>query len=131
MTNMRRRKFITLLGTVSVAWPILALAQQERVRRVGVLIGTTANDPETKRRVEALRLGLREKGWVENTNLQFDFRFSGSNPDRMEQYAKEVADLRPDVIVVHSNDFLGALIRTGSLVPTVFAQVGDPVGVRA
>ena len=125
---MRRRKFITLLGIVSVAWPILALAQQERVRRVGVLIGTTANDPETKRRVEALRLGLREKGWVENTNLQFDFRFSGSNPDRMEQYAKEVTDLRPDVIVVHSNDFLAALIRTGSLVPTVFAQVGDPVG---
>ena len=131
MTNMRRRKFITLLGTVSVAWPTLALAQQERVRRVGVLIGTTANDPKTKRRVEALRLGLREKGWVENTNLQFDFRFSGSNPDRMEQYAKEVTDLRPDVIVVHSNDFLAALIRTGSLVPTVFAQVGDPVGVRA
>jgi putative tryptophan/tyrosine transport system substrate-binding protein len=125
---MRRRKFITLLSAVAAAWPIVGWAQQERVRRVGVLIGTMANDPETKRRVEALRLGLREKGWVENANLQFDFRFSGSNPDRMEQYAKEVAELRPDVIVVHSNDFLAALVRTGSLVPTVFAQVGDPVG---
>jgi putative ABC transport system substrate-binding protein len=93
-----------------------------------VLIGTGENDPETRRRVDALRLGLREKGWAENVNLRLDFRFSGSNPDRMELYAKEVADLHPDVIVVHSNDFLAALIRTGSLVPTVFAQVGDPVG---
>jgi putative ABC transport system substrate-binding protein len=93
-----------------------------------VLIGTAQSDPETKRRVEALRLSLREHGWVENTNLQLDFRFSGGNPDQMEQYAKEIVGLRPDVIVVHSNDFLAALIRTGSLVPTVFAQVGDPVG---
>jgi putative ABC transport system substrate-binding protein len=130
MTNMRRRKFVTLLGAVAVGWPAAVRAQQKRTRRVGVLIGTTQNDPETKRRVEALRLGLREHGWVENINLQLDFRFSGSNPDRMEQYAKEVSELRPDVIVVHSNDFLAALIRTGSLVPTVFAQVGDPVGSR-
>jgi putative ABC transport system substrate-binding protein len=125
---MKRREFI-VLGVAAAAWPLPALAQQpQHARRVGVLIGTVENDPETKRRVEALRLGLRENGWVENANLQFDFRFSGSSPDRMAQYAKEVAELAPDVIVVHSNDFLAALIRTGTLVPTVFAQIGDPVG---
>jgi putative ABC transport system substrate-binding protein len=125
---MRRREFISLVGGAAVAWPLAARAQQQRVRRVGVLIGTAENDPETKRRVEALRLGLQENGWNENANLQIDFRFSGSNPERMASYAKEVADLRPDVIVVHSNDFLAALLRTGSGVPIVFAQVGDPVG---
>ncbi len=125
---MRRREFITFLGGAT-AWPLTAWAQQQkRVRRVGVLIGTTENDPETKRRVEALRMGFRENGWIESANLQMDFRFSGSNPERMASYAREVVDLHPDVIVVHSNDFLAALIRTGSLVPTVFAQVGDPVG---
>jgi putative tryptophan/tyrosine transport system substrate-binding protein len=124
---MKRREFITLIGGTA-AWPITVRAQLDRVRHVGVLIGTAENDPETRRRVDALRLGLREKGWAENVNLQLDFRFSGSNPDRMELYAKEVVELHPDVIVVHSNDFLAALIRTGSLIPTVFAQVGDPVG---
>jgi ABC-type uncharacterized transport system substrate-binding protein len=125
---MRRRRFVTLVCGIAVAWPFVGQAQQQRVRRVGVLIGTTENDPETKRRVEALRMGFRENGWIESANLQMDFRFSGSDPERMASYAREVVDLHPDVIVVHSNDFLAALIRTGSLVPTVFAQVGDPVG---
>ena len=124
---MRRRDFITLIGGAA-AWPLVAQAQQHPVRRVGVLIGTTENDPETKRRVEALRVGLRENGWIESANLQIDFRFSGSNPERMASFAREIADLHPDVIVVHSNDFLAALIQTGSVVPIVFAQVGDPVG---
>ncbi len=124
---MKRREFIIFLGGAT-AWPLTAWAQQQkRERRVGVLIGTTENDPETKRRVEALRMGFRENGWIESANLQMDFRFSGSDPERMAS-ATEVVDLHPDVIVVHSNDFLAALIRTGSLVPTVFAQVGDPVG---
>jgi putative tryptophan/tyrosine transport system substrate-binding protein len=90
---MRRREFIGFLGIAvgAAGWPRHVRAQQsERIRRVGVLIGTAESDPETRRRVDALRLGLREKGWAENVNLRLDFRFSGSNPDRMELYAKEV-----------------------------------------
>jgi putative tryptophan/tyrosine transport system substrate-binding protein len=126
----RRREFLVMLGGASVAWPLAARAQQqERMRRVGVLLGTAENDPETKRRVEALQQGLLEAGWIEGKNIRFEYRFSGGgDPGRMQRFALEVVSVAPDVIVVHSNDFLAALRQTGSIIPTVFAQVGDPVG---
>jgi putative ABC transport system substrate-binding protein len=127
--NILRRKFIVALGGAAVAWPLAARSQQqERMRRVGVLIGTAESDPESKRRVEALQQGLLEAGWIEGRNIRFEYRFSGGDPERMRRFALEVVSLAPDVIVVHSNDFLSALRQTGSVIPTVFAQVGDPVG---
>ena len=127
--NIARRDFIVALGGAVVAWPLATRAQQpERMRRVGVLIGTAENDPETKRRVEALQRGLSEAGWTEGKNIHFEYRFSGGDPERMRRFALEVVGLAPDVIVVHSNDFLAALRQTSTVIPTVFAQVGDPVG---
>ena len=125
---MRRRTFIAALGG-TVTWPLVARGQQPgQSRRVGVLIGTSENDPETKRRVDALRQGLSEAGWVEHHNLDIDFRFSGADPDRMRRFAAELVSLAPDVIVVHSNDVLEALLQHSRSIPTVFVQVGDPVG---
>ena len=127
--NIARRDFIVALGGAVVAWPLATRAQQsERMRRVGVLIGTAENDPETKRRVEALRRGLSEAGWAEGKNIYFEYRFSGGDPERMRRFALEIVGIAPDVIVVHSNDFLAALRQTNTVIPTVFAQVGDPVG---
>lgn len=57
-----------------------------------------------------------------------DYRFAGADPDRMRRYSIEIVALAPDVIVVHSNDFLAALRQANRTIPTVFAQVGDPVG---
>jgi hypothetical protein len=54
---MRRRDFIKVIAGSATSWPLVARAQQERVRRVGVLIGTGENDPETRRRVDALIAG--------------------------------------------------------------------------
>jgi putative tryptophan/tyrosine transport system substrate-binding protein len=125
---MKRRQFIALLGGAGAAWPFTARAQQhERMRRVGVLIGTAENDPESKRRVEALQRGLLEAGWIEGSNIHFEYRFAGADPERMRQFALEVVGIAPDVIVVHSNDFLSALRQATNTIPTVFAQVGDPV----
>jgi putative ABC transport system substrate-binding protein len=129
IVNIARRSFIVALGGAVVAWPLATRAQQpERMRRVGVLIGTAENDPETKRRVEALQRGLSEAGWTEGKNVHFEYRFSGGDPERMRRFALEVVGIAPDVIVVHSNDFLAALRQTSTVIPTVFAQVGDPVG---
>lgn len=125
---MRRRAFIAGLGG-AVAWPFTAWGQPtRRLRRLGVLMGTTESDPETKRRVDALRRGLTDAGWIEGQNLTVDFRFSGADPGRMSRLAAEVVALSPDVIVVHSNDLLAALLQNGRSIPTVFVQVGDPVG---
>lgn len=70
MFDMRRRDFITLLGGAAAAWPRAARAQQgERVRRIGLLMASVESDPIGQERVEALRRGLREFGWVEGRNL--------------------------------------------------------------
>jgi putative tryptophan/tyrosine transport system substrate-binding protein len=128
---MRRREVIALFGGAAAALlrPVAARAQQNGgLRRVGVLIGTAESDLESKRRVDALVGGLHDAGWIVGRNIRLDYRFSSADPDRMRRYAMEIVDLKPDVIVVHSNDFLAALLQAGRSIPTVFAQVGDPVG---
>lgn len=125
---MRRRDFIVAL-TSAVAAPAALCAQPlPRMRRVGVLIGTTENDPETKNRVKALNSALSEAGWIEGRNIHLDFRYTAGNPDNMRRFAKELLDLAPDAVVVHSNDLLHAWRQTNRTIPTVFVQVGDPIG---
>ena len=74
---MKRREFITLLGGAAAAWPLAARAQQtERVRRIGLLTGGTADQPENKTRMAAFLLGLQELGWTEGRNLQIIYRWT-------------------------------------------------------
>ena len=74
---LQRREFITLLGGAA-AWPIAARAQQsERMRRIGVLMGLAADDPEAQSRVAAFESGLRELGWVKGRNLSIEYRWAG------------------------------------------------------
>src|ERR1700688_4325690 len=125
---MRRREFITLLGGGAAAWPLAARAQQpEGMRRIGLLMGTQQTDPEMKMRIEVLVQKLLDFGWAEGRDVRFDYRFS-SEVERMGVYAAEIVELRPDVIVVHSNPFLAALRQVNRTIPTVFIQVADPVG---
>src|SRR5689334_23215661 len=77
---MRRRDFIRITVGTAVVWPLAAQGQKpDRVRRVSVLIGTPENDPETKSRIRAFRLGLRDAGWVEGRNIQIEFRYPGTD----------------------------------------------------
>ena len=82
--HTKRREFITLLG-VAAAWPLGARAQ-ERMRRVGVLMNTTSDEPDSQARVTALAQGLQEAGWAVGRNLRVDTRWGAGDAERNRKY---------------------------------------------
>jgi putative ABC transport system substrate-binding protein len=126
---VKRREFITLLGSAA-AWSLPAWAQQpERMRRIGVLVNQAADDPEFLLRVAAFLQGLQELGWTVGHNVQIDYRWgAGSDTDRIRKYASELVALAPDVILAGGGSVVGPLLRVTSDVPVVFVGVTDPVG---
>src|SRR5262249_10749045 len=99
---MKRREFIAALGSVA-AWPVVARGQQaERVRRIGVLIGTSESDPEGEARAMALRQGLDQLGWTESRTIRIDTRW-GADDDHIRASVKELVGLGPDVIVLNTS----------------------------
>jgi putative tryptophan/tyrosine transport system substrate-binding protein len=125
MSGMRRREFMVLLGG-AVAWPLAARAQPDRVRRVGVLMGI-ADDPEGRSRVVVFRQALQALGWTEGRNVQFIYRWSAGDAAHARQFAKELVDLRSDVILANSTPVAVAVRDTTRATPAVFVQVSDPV----
>ena len=87
---MKRREFITLLGGASVAWPVAARAQQERLRRIGVLNGGVENGTGSAA-ITALLEGLNKLGWIEGRNLKIDLRISSADPDRIRDGSVRIA----------------------------------------
>jgi putative tryptophan/tyrosine transport system substrate-binding protein len=127
--QFKRREFITLLGGAA-AWPLAALGQQgERVRRIGVLMAATADDPEYQPRIRAFQQGLAALGWVDGRNVRVDTRWAGTNADDIRKHAVELAALAPDAIVGGSGTTTVApLLHATRTVPIVFVVVIDPVG---
>src|SRR5215510_13665687 len=125
---MRRREFITFLGGATVAWPLIARAQSDQVRRIGVLVGLAEDDPQTKARLAGFRQGLERRGWSEGRNVRIDYRFAASGPDHYKPLAKELIALRPEVILAHSTPIATALQRESREIPIVFVNVSDPIG---
>jgi putative ABC transport system substrate-binding protein len=124
---MKRRAFI-LLGGAAVAWPLAARAQQgERMRRVGVLMNLTADDPEASDRVTAFAQGLQQLGWTAGHNVRIDYRWGAVDGDRSRRYAAELVALAPDVILASGVPVVTALLQATRTVPIVFTQVPDPV----
>ena len=126
---MKRREFITLLGGAAVAWPLAARAQQgQRVRRIGVLMGLVASDPEAQSRVAAFEHALRELGWVKGRNLWIEYRWAGGGENDLRNHAAELLAIAPDLILANSTPVTAALREQSQVVPIVFTQVTDPVG---
>jgi putative ABC transport system substrate-binding protein len=124
---MRRREFITLLGGAAIAWPLAARAQQpERMRRIGVLMARTASDPEGQKQAAALRRGLEQLGWS-SPRVEIAFRWPAGDAVRALAYAKELVDLRVDLIVANSTSSLVAGRQATQVIPIVFVAVADPV----
>src|SRR5262245_42507181 len=96
----RRRDFITLLGGAAAAWPLLARAQPERMRRIGVLMGQSESDSEAQAHIAAFRGGLQKLGWMEGRNTRIDTRWATpGDAESRQRYSKELVALQPDVIL--------------------------------
>ena len=125
---MKRREFIALLGGAT-AWALAARAQQgDRVRRIGVLMNYTADDPESMARITVFVQSLHGLGWTVGHNLQIDYRFGAGDVERYRRFASELVSLAPDVLVTSGAVAVEALQRTTRAVPIVFVTVTDPVG---
>jgi len=129
---MRRREFITLLGSVmasSLTWPLAVRAQQaERMRRIGVLLAATADDTEFQAWVGAFVQELQKLGWSIGQNVRIDTRWATANASEIRRHAAELAALAPDVILAHGASCVGPLLQATRTVPIVFPIAGDPVG---
>src|SRR3974390_964146 len=126
---MKRREFITLLGSTVAAWPLAAQAQQpERMRRIGVLMAPSANDPERQAFVAAFLQGLQELGWSVGRNAIVDIRWFTGNSADARKYTAELVALAPDGILANGSRAVASLLQVTRTVPIVFALVVDPVG---
>ena len=125
---MRRRKFIAVFAAAAASWPHAARVQ-ERVRRIGVLMASTADDPDFQARIMAFLQGLQQLGWADGRNVRIDTRWATTNPDDIRRHAAELAALAPDVILAGTGTATVApLLQATRTVPIVFAVVIDPVG---
>jgi putative tryptophan/tyrosine transport system substrate-binding protein len=109
-------------------WPLAARAQQqERMRRIGVLMSVAENDPEAQRYVKAFLQGLQQLGWAHGRNLQIEYRWGEANQDRIRTYAAELLGLKSEVILAQTALVAAPLQRETRTVPIVFMQIVDPV----
>jgi putative ABC transport system substrate-binding protein len=125
---MRRREFITLLSGALISRPILANAQPAaRMRTVGVLMGL-ADDAEAQGRLVAFEQGLEREGWSLGQDLRIEYRYAEGDAARMQPFAKELVEIKPDCIVGHSTPVVTALMHATRTIPIVFVSVSDPTG---
>ena len=128
MFGMRRREFITLVGSAAATWPLAARAQQgERIRRITVLMGV-AEDALNKGNLAALLTRLDELGWKDGHNLRTDVRWWAGGPEQMQSVVADMLSSSPDVAIAATNTALAVLKPVAGNVPVVFLGVGDPVG---
>ena len=126
---MRRREFVTLLGSAVTAWPLLARAQpSERVRRIGVLLGV-GNDAQGQAWMAGFRQTLQGLNWADGRNVQFDVRWGGADIDHIRKSAADLVKSKPDVILVYAVRVLNAMRQATTEIPVVFIATSDPVGL--
>jgi len=111
-----------------LAAPLAAEAQQAgKVRQIGVLSGNAKTDRELQSRLSTFGQRLRELGWKDGSNLRIEYRFGEGDATRLPQLARELLDLRPDVVVALGTTAATAFRQQTLSIPIVFVQVPDPV----
>jgi putative ABC transport system substrate-binding protein len=129
MSHLKRREFIGLIGGAVAAWPLAAHAQQpERIRRIGILIGT-GNDAQGQSWMAAFQDQLEQLGWVEGQNARIELVWGGADINHIRSSAAKMVGSNPDVIFVYSVRVLNAVRALTRELPVVFIATNDPVGL--
>src|SRR5262249_32784660 len=119
--RMKRREFITLLGSAAAAWPLAARAQQRPAKLP--VIGIIDDAPIW----DNFRKGLRDLGYIEGRNIAIEYRSAKGSPDRLVAAATELAQLPVDVIVAYASPATQAAKQATTTIPIVMIAIGDPV----
>ena len=98
------------------------------MRRIGVLMNTGADEPESQARLAAFMQGLQEFGWTAGGNLRIDYRWSPGDLARLRKDAAELIALRPEVILAGVGPTTSTLQQVTRTIPIIMAQGIDPVG---
>ena len=126
---MRRREFLGFVGSVAVAWPLAAQAQQATpMQRVGVFLYFKEEDLILNAYFAAFQKQLLALGWSVGKNLQIDYKWTGDTADLVRKHAAELVALKPDVILAAGGSNVGPLQQVTRTVPIVFVEVADAVG---
>src|SRR3974390_2386317 len=126
---MRRREFITLIGSTVATWPLAVRAQQrERLRRVAILVAIAADTPGAQAFYTGFLKAFEQLGWTDGRNVQIEVRWAGGDEAEARKYAEELVALTPDVILVTGSTGAELMLKATRTIPIVFAIVPDPVG---
>ena len=124
---MRRRDFIKAIAGSAAVWPLTVRAQQgERMRRLGIIIGPTGEESETKDRITAFLQELKHLGWDEGHNIQIEMRASAGNINTARKYAAELVAFAPDVILAVGGSTIPPLLEATRTVPVSYTHLTLP-----
>ena len=125
--KMKRREVITLLGGAAAAWPALANAQQPAKPPTIGYLGPNSRLLDGQR-LSAFVQRLRELGWIEDRTITIEYRWADGRNEHLADIAADFVRRKVDVIVTSATPPTVAAKQATSVIPIVFAAVGDPVG---
>jgi len=121
---MKRREFITLLGSAAAFRPLVVRAQQKvPMRHIGILL----NAKQEKATIDPVLQGLEQLGYTDGKNIIIEYRDGDGQYDRLQEAADDLVRLKPDVIFSFGGEQAPFVKNATATIPTVVVVSNDPV----